>query len=79
MIAPNFAHWPTMGMLPSRNYVSSHTTFMRDLLQRRPEIVEDQRKGRAIWWDKTPRELDQRRSMDKGSVPQKPYVYGIDE
>lgn len=68
-----------MGMLPARNYVSEHTTFIRELLAKKPAIVDDQRKGRAIWWDKTPRELAARRVMDKGTVPQKPYVYSLDE
>jgi len=68
-----------MGMLPARNYVSEHTTFIRDFLKRNPEIVDDQRKGRAIWWDKTPRELDSVRNMDKGSVAMKPYVYSLDD
>ncbi|MEO6927855.1 MAG: DUF3460 family protein [Casimicrobiaceae bacterium] len=68
-----------MGMLPARHYVSEHTTFMRELLAAKPEIVEDQRKGRAIWWDKTPRELDNVRKMDKGRIAQKPYVYSLDD
>jgi hypothetical protein len=66
-------------MLPARHYVSEHTTFIRDLLEKKPEIVDDLRKGRAIWWDKTPRDLDARRVMDKGRVPQKSYVYYIDD
>lgn len=67
-----------MGMLPSRNYESEHTKFMRELLEKRPEIAVQQRIGRAIWWDKTPRELDERRLMDTNSVAQKPYVYGTE-
>ncbi|MBS0321859.1 MAG: DUF3460 family protein [Proteobacteria bacterium] len=65
-------------MLPSRNYVSDHTKFIRDLIAKEPEIVDEQREGRAIWWDKTPRELAERRVMDQGRVPQKPYVYGVE-
>jgi len=61
--------------LPSRHYVSEHTTFIRELLERKPEIVDDQKRGRAIWWDKTVRELDERKVMDQGKVPQPPYVY----
>lgn len=61
--------------LPSRHYVSEHTTFIRDLLARKPEIVDDQKRGRAIWWDKVPRELAERKTMDEGRVPQPPYVY----
>jgi hypothetical protein len=62
-------------MLPARDYVSEHTTFIRDLLAKKPAIVDEQRDGRAIWWDKTPRELASRRVMDKDSVRQKAYVY----
>jgi hypothetical protein len=61
--------------LPSRHYVSEHTAFIRELLERRPEIVDDQRRGRAIWWDKAPRELAEGKVMDQGKVPQPPYVY----
>jgi hypothetical protein len=67
-----------MGMLPARHYVSDHTRWINDLLEREPAIVEDQAKGRAIWWDKRPRELAERERMDEGSVPQKGYVYGKD-
>ena len=36
--------------LPSRHYVSEHTTYIRQLLARDPRLVEDpQKKGRAIW------------------------------
>jgi hypothetical protein len=62
-------------MLPARDYVSEHTTFIRDLLAKKPAIVDEQRKGRAIWWDKTPRELASERTMDRDRVRQKPYVY----
>jgi hypothetical protein len=33
-------------------YESEHTKFMREAMAQHPEWVEDQRKGRAIWWDK---------------------------
>jgi hypothetical protein len=61
--------------LPSRHYVSEHTSFMRDLLARKPQIVDEQKRGRAIWWDKAPRELAEQKTMDEGRVPQPPYVY----
>jgi hypothetical protein len=35
-------------------YESEFTKFMRDLLKQRPQLVEEQRKGRAIWWEKKP-------------------------
>ena len=37
-------------------YVSDSTRFIREYLAMHPEEVESQRKGRAIWWDKTPDE-----------------------
>ena len=64
-----------MGMLPSRHYVSDHTQFIREVLERKPELVADQKKGRAIWWDKSPRDLADRSEMDSGLIPQTPYVY----
>jgi hypothetical protein len=34
-------------------YESDLTAFMRKFLEEHPEEVESQRKGRAVWWDKT--------------------------
>ena len=34
-------------------YESDTTKFIRELLQKNPEIKEDQKKARAMWWDKT--------------------------
>jgi hypothetical protein len=64
-----------MPMLPARHYESEHTRFIRDLLERKPELDHDRRKGRAIWWDKQPSDLAERSRMDQGNVPMKPYVY----
>ena len=65
-----------MGMLPARHYESDHTKWVRELLAHEPRLVDEQRKGRAIWWDKLPRDLADRVRMDTGGVPQKGYVYG---
>ena len=43
-----------MPLLPSRHYVSEHTQFIRELLEKKPQLEADQRIGRAIWWDKLP-------------------------
>ena len=64
-----------MGMLPARSYVSDHTKFFREVLDRKPQLADEQRKGRAMWWDKSPRELAERRRMDQGGVAQTAYVY----
>jgi hypothetical protein len=61
--------------LPSRHYVSDHTDFIRKLLAERPHLEVEQRRGRAIWWDKEPRDLAEGAVMDSGRVPQPPYVY----
>ena len=66
---------PRAMMLPSRHYVSDHTQFIRELLEKKPQVVAEQRKGRAMWWDKAPRDLAADRERDAGRVPQKPYVY----
>jgi hypothetical protein len=62
-------------MLPSRLYESEHTKFMRELMRQHPELADKQREARAMWWDKTPRELSEEHAMDQGRVPQSPYVY----
>ena len=64
-----------MPMLPSRHYESDDTRFVRELMERRPDLPERQRAARATWWDKDPGELGEDREMAKGKVPQKPYVY----
>ena len=37
-------------------YVSDATLFIREYLRTHPEEIDSQKKGRAIWWDKTPEE-----------------------
>ena len=64
-----------MPFLPARHYESEHTRFIRELLEKKPQLEEERRRGRAIWWDKRPNDLDDRRRMDEGKVPMKPYVY----
>ena len=68
-----------MPLLPARHYVSEHTRFIRDLLESKPQLETEQKKSRAIWWDKTPAQLDEGREMDAGRVRQKSYVYGSGE
>jgi hypothetical protein len=67
-----------MPMLPARHYESEHTKFMRELMDKRRDLSEEQRTARAIWWDKDPRDLASDREMAKSRVPMKPYVYQND-
>ena len=55
-------------------YESETTTFIRDLLNRKPELKEEQKKARAMWWDKTLdlKELKRRREAE---VERTSYVY----
>ena len=55
-------------------YVSEATRFIRDLLQKNPQIVEQQRKNRATWWDK-PQDLETLKERSDSAVPQPGYVY----
>lgn len=55
-------------------YESEHTRFMREWLASHPQELEEQRKGRALWWDK-PQDLETRRRLDETEVPPRPYAY----
>ena len=44
-------------------YESDLTKFMRKYMAEHPEEIENQRKGRAIWWDKRPDERSPAPSM----------------
>ena len=58
-------------------YESEHTRFMREWMQQHPEEAEVQRSGRALWWDKTARDLDTQRRQNEAQVPQKAYYYDV--
>tara|TARA_B110000037_G_C16732247_1_gene347577 strand:+ start:124 stop:312 length:189 start_codon:yes stop_codon:yes gene_type:complete len=55
-------------------YESEHTKFMRELLNKRPELVEKQKEARAIWWDKK-LDKEERKRFKDSSISQKSYVY----
>jgi len=59
-----------------KNYESEHTLFIRELLQKKPQLVEEQRKGRALWWDKV-LDRDEQQRFRSARVAQQPYVYQI--
>jgi hypothetical protein len=56
-------------------YESEITKFLRDLKKANPNIEAEQRKGRAIWWDK-PQDMDTSERQADSKVAQKAYVYG---
>lgn len=55
-------------------YESDHTRFMREWMQKHPEQVEEQKKGRALWWDK-PQDQETLQRNRAARVPQPSYVY----
>lgn len=63
--------------MPRPLYESETTKMLRELLEKKPQIAEEQRKGRSLWWDRRldPDELERQRAA---RVPQKPYVYQTD-
>jgi hypothetical protein len=56
-------------------YESDITKFIRELKAAKPHLEEDQRKGRAIWWDKQPLNLNEKDAFDAANLPQKAYPY----
>ena len=55
-------------------YESDHTKFMRELFEENPQLPEEQKTERAIWWDKK-LDPDERKRFKEAAVPQKAYVY----
>jgi hypothetical protein len=56
-------------------YQSDITQFINQLKEQKPSLEEEQRRGRALLWDKQPIDLDERSSQQQARVNQTPYVY----
>lgn len=56
-------------------YESEHTRFMREWLEKHPQELEEQKRGRAMWWDKPQQDPETRKRLAAVSVPSKPYYY----
>ena len=59
-------------------YVSEATRFLQQLKEKRPSLEAEQQRGRAIWWDKAPIDLERRAEENASRVMQKPYPYQAD-
>jgi len=55
-------------------YESDLTRMIRDLLQAKPHIVQEQKKGRALWWDRK-LDPDDRSAPRNRASKQQAYVY----
>lgn len=58
----------------AKYYESDTTQFIRDLLRKNPQIVEEQKKGRALWWDRQLTQ-DEIKRAEQSKVNQQAYVY----
>ncbi len=55
-------------------YVSEYEQFLDGYMAEHPAVVEDQRRGWRIWWDRIV-DLDALKRQARDSVPPKPYYY----
>ncbi len=60
------------------NYESDHAKFMREFLEKNPQLQQKRLEARSIWWDKKLDKEEQKR-FKESAEPMKPYVYfGVD-
>lgn len=64
-----------MGVVDS-GYVSDHTRWMNEQLEKNPSWVASQKEGRALWWDKQ-QDADTTVRNNASKVVQKPYPYDV--
>jgi hypothetical protein len=58
-------------------YVSDFTKFINGWMAQHPEELEEQKKGRALWWDR-PQNLTEQQADLASKLEQKPYPYQAD-
>lgn len=56
-------------------YVSEFTQFIDALKKKRPGIEVEQKRGRALWWDKKPQTPEDLEHLSESKVRQHGYVY----
>ncbi len=56
-------------------YTSDITQFINLMKEKKPSLESEQRRGRALLWDKQPINLDERTELKTSRVEQTPYVY----
>jgi hypothetical protein len=55
-------------------YESDITKFVRDLMDKSPELKDLQKTNLATWWDKK-QNLDELKRFDESAAPKQPYAY----
>ena len=71
--AYNSRRQPVLSIM-AHPYESDITRMIRELLQEKPHIVQEQKKGRALWWDKK-LDLEDLKRTRESKVKQQAYVY----
>lgn len=56
-------------------YESEFTKFLKELKHKNPDLEAKQLEGRALLWDKEPRQLDEQRRTLESTIKQQAYVY----
>ena len=56
-------------------YQSDITQFLNQLKQQKPHLEAEQRKGRALLWDRPPVSLSEQERQLQSAVKQQAYVY----
>lgn len=56
------------------SYESEHTKFIRELIEKDPQLENKRMAARNIWWDKKLNKEEQKRFKESAD-PMKPYVY----
>ncbi|GAB2180845.1 hypothetical protein DLREEDagrD3_10680 [Denitratisoma sp. agr-D3] len=56
-------------------YESDHTKFIREWLKAHPEELQEQKDGRALWWDKPSQDQEEMKRRTEAKVPTKAYYY----
>jgi hypothetical protein len=64
-----------MGVVDS-GYVSDHTRWMNEQLEKNPAWAASQKEGRALWWDKK-QDVDTTARNAESKVAQKAYPYDV--
>ena len=59
------------------SYESEHTKFIREWMECHPEEISEQKRGRALWWDKPPQTPNGRKDTIEAEVPPKAYYYDV--
>jgi hypothetical protein len=66
--------WNRAPAVMARTYVSDYTRFMEQFIDAHPEVLEDQRKGWRIYWEKRV-DLAAQENAEKDTVPDDGYGF----